>query len=299
MEKVSIFMHTKDRFTGEKILKTPLKLIGAKTKVRDKLYQYFPRHDVYLEPFLGSGSVLIGKPKVETEVVGDLNAHAINFFQMMQEHPESLYDEIQLQLQDFSWEPDKEVDKKIFLSIRDTLIPQPLLGDRIKQAASFYVVTKACFNGIYRTDEKGKCNSSFCGTTKGRGWITPEWYDAVFKRIEGVKFAEMDATDFILNYARSYLNPGREVFMFCDPPYRLCQTTYNGLAFSDFDHFCLANNLKVFGEKEMKFMVTLNDDEYVRELYKDYTILAHSVVYSCSQTPNGRGAKSELIIMNY
>jgi hypothetical protein len=46
-----------------KYLKPVIKTIGGKQKTRDRLYPYFPSEcHTYLEPFIGSGAVLVGNP---------------------------------------------------------------------------------------------------------------------------------------------------------------------------------------------------------------------------------------------
>ena len=74
------YYYTLDRFNNSKILKSPLKLIGAKTRIRDFLYQYIPKDvDIWIEPFMGTAGVTIGSPIHDMEFVGDLNQYAVNF----------------------------------------------------------------------------------------------------------------------------------------------------------------------------------------------------------------------------
>jgi DNA adenine methylase len=48
-----------------------------------------------------------------------------------------------------------------------------------------------------------------------------------------------------------------------------------------------------------KWLYTINDDEYIRELFKDFNIMNHEVYYGICKTYNGRKDFSELIITNY
>lgn len=54
-------MYTTDKYTGAKLLKSPIKLIGAKTNNhgRDLIYALAPPHIRYRELFMGSAGVLI------------------------------------------------------------------------------------------------------------------------------------------------------------------------------------------------------------------------------------------------
>lgn len=284
---------TKCRWTGRKILKPPLKLIGAKTKVRDMLYLFFPEHNFYVEPFMGTAGVLIGKPRNigDLEVTTDLNEYAINFYHVLQNEPEEFWQAMQ-----FSHNALLK-HEKLFFEVMKRQVTDPEL-DSVMKAVYFYLITKHCMNGIWRLNKKGECNSSWCKTVKGRGILTREWFDTVLDRIKYVQFVFQDYAEDLLQSAMLAHNSGGFLsqFVFFDPPYHACKTTYNGIGWKDDDFykfFEIANRLTG------KWLLTINDDPFIRDLFKDYNMLEHNVFYSCSQTPAGRGAKPELLIANY
>lgn len=263
------------------LLKPGLKLIGAKTKIRQRLYDLFPKdYDTYVEPFLGTGGVLIGTPSVDHEYGYDLNTYLINYYKVLQTKPERFWDTLSILR--------KYPTKQDFDSFKQAVIQS---DDPVLQAVTFYIITKVCMNGIWRLNKKGECNSSYCGTFQGRGFFTEEWFWQVVERIKDVNF---EVKDYIQTLQERYIE---SAFIFADPPYRACKTTYNGISFSDSDHIALRNLLA--NQQYAKWMVTINDDEFTRNLYKNYNIHAHNVSYSCSQTNAGRGKKPELIITNY
>lgn len=282
--------------TDTSILKPGLKLIGAKTRIRNRLYPYFPYHAAYIEPFLGTGGVLIGKPKAKVEIVNDLNPQIINYYLTMQERPGNLWHSINRVLHTISSVPETHW-KEMFLQWRDYLtedvLQQPLLK-RLNQATCAYFVNKTCFNGILRFNNKGKCNSSFGKTFKGRGFFTEEYFTQVFQRIKDVQFYHCDYKELFEKVKALNLS---YPFVFTDPPYRDCQTVYNGIFFSDGDHQELKERL--VNLKNMKWLLTINDDSFVRDLYQESLMVDNKVHYSCSQTAAGRGDKPELLITNY
>ena len=79
-------------------------------------------------------------------------------------------------------------------------------------------------------------------------------------------------------------------FFYCDPPYRTAQKYYD-VPFSDSDHERLKNSLSNI---KGRFILSYNDDEYIRELYKDYNITAVE-----RQNNLSSGLYKELIITNY
>lgn len=274
--------YTKDRFTGKYLLTPGLKLIGGKNKSKDLLYQKMPKHEIYIEPFLGSGAVLIGKPKANAEMAYDLNPHVINFYKVLQDNPEKFWGCLQLSMFDFS-EDKFQFHKRMLGHI--TTPPHC-------QAVDFYIVTKFSMNGIVRFNKKGECNSSFCGTVKGRGIYTREWFDAVRERIKDVNFYVQDYKE-TLKVASNF---GTEAFCFLDSPYESVRTVYLADYWKQ-DRFI--EYAEAVDTLKCNWLMTINDTPFIRDLFKGYNIIPHELFYSCSQTNEGRGMKKELLIANY
>lgn len=284
---------TKCRWTGRKILKPGLKLIGAKTKVRDMLYLFFPEHNYYLEPFMGTAGVLIGKPRNvgDIEITTDLNEFAINFYCTLQADSERFWSLLQVAHARLLKE------EKVFFEWMKGSVVHPHTEPTLR-AVYFYLITKHCMNGIWRLNKKGECNSSWCQTVKGRGIFSREWYDAVLNRIRYVNFIYQDYADDLVKSSEIAGDSGGVLnqFVFFDPPYHACKTTYNGIRWNDLDFYRFKG---IVNQLHGKWLLTINDDPFIRDLFKDYEMLEHSVFYSCSQTAAGRGAKAELLIANY
>ena len=71
-------------------MKSVLKYPGSKNRIADWILSFVPEHDVYLEPFFGSGSVLFNKERSHIETVNDLNHDVVNFFKMIRKAPDQL-----------------------------------------------------------------------------------------------------------------------------------------------------------------------------------------------------------------
>lgn len=68
----------------------PFPYYGAKGRLAPRIVSMFPDHRVYLEPFFGSGAVLLSKPRAVTEIVNDLDGAIVAFFRCLRDRPEDL-----------------------------------------------------------------------------------------------------------------------------------------------------------------------------------------------------------------
>ena len=77
-------------------IRTPVSWMGNKTSILHILYSVFPlNYERYIEPFGGSGAVLLGKNKPDKfEVYNDVNHNLVNLFRCMRDRPIALIDEI-------------------------------------------------------------------------------------------------------------------------------------------------------------------------------------------------------------
>lgn len=71
-------------------MKAILKYPGSKWRIADWIISHFPLHNVYLEPFFGSGAVLFNKPRTMIETVNDINGDIVNLFRVCRTQGEKL-----------------------------------------------------------------------------------------------------------------------------------------------------------------------------------------------------------------
>ncbi len=274
------------------LLKSPLKLIGGKTgnrilSPRSRIYGVLPRHCTnFVEPFCGSGSILVGSRQYETEWTGDVNLHAIQFFRQLQKNPKKLYNAIMHAIDGMC--------KERYDSMRWES-PDP--GEEPFDAAVwYYIINKWARNGIVRFRKRdGKCNSTYCKEDNGRGILNPQWLEAVHNRIKDVEFHWTDYQNLIRR-AEKRLDLDKTIIVL-DPPYSQVFTKYDQIEFKDDDHIELASML---GDADYYWLLTINDNEFIRKLYSKWSNLYEVDCYwSCSNTRQGRGLRPELIITNY
>lgn len=73
-----------------------LKYPGSKWRISDWIISFFPKHEVYLEPFFGSGAVFFNKEPSYLETINDLNSDIVNLFEVCRKYPEQLATAINL-----------------------------------------------------------------------------------------------------------------------------------------------------------------------------------------------------------
>ena len=54
--------------------------LGSKFTICDEIIKYFPKHDIYIEPFGGAANVLIKKEKSRYEIYNDVYSDIVNLF---------------------------------------------------------------------------------------------------------------------------------------------------------------------------------------------------------------------------
>lgn len=290
------------RYLGpDKLLKSCLKILGGKLTQ----YSQSPRSRVYaltpsgirrlVESFLGAGQMFMGQKKFEDEWVGDTMPYVPLFFNVVQKYPDEFWERLQQ-------EPPLSAERFAYLR------KNPPVSDPIGLAVWFYLISKHALNGVFRTSSRtGVCNSTYCGTSQGRGLLDRDWLDRIVERIQGVHIKYTDFRSLVCHVRQlpDYV-PSETLFIF-DPPYANTKRTPNTFknywmgTFTWKDQEELADLFFDLTREGAKCLVTLNDTPEVRSLYErpGAHFVAHEVFYSCSATDVGRGLRPELIIINY
>lgn len=71
--------------SGQPIKSPLLRYHGGKWKIAPWIINHFPRHDIYVEPFGGGGSVLFRKRPCRAEIYNDLDNEIVNVFRVIRD----------------------------------------------------------------------------------------------------------------------------------------------------------------------------------------------------------------------
>ena len=111
----------------------------------------------------------------------------------------------------------------------------------------------------------------------------------ISKRLDKVNIENKNALDLIQTYDNG------QNFFYLDPPYSTGEG-YKVCSTKDFEHAKLAKILK---NLKGKFLLSYDDSDYIRKLYKGFDIIEISRQKGINNyCPNGREYK-ELLIKNY
>lgn len=250
-----------------------------------------PQNVRYIEPFLGSGAMLFGlKPFLAS--ISDSNLELICTYNAVKNYPDELLTELQKHA---SHAPDKEYFYQVRAMDRD---PQWrdnwwTYKNTIKHAARLIFLNKTCFNGLYRENKQGFCNSPFGLYEHGR-IVQPELIKAAhsYLYVNGVQCAYCDYQE-AMEQAHAYS------FIFLDPPYDGMFNQYTAAKFTAEDQEALCRCVIDADKKGALFMLTNNDTPFIRKLYSQFRITEVTCNQSIASQAKARIPRHELVITNY
>jgi len=251
--------------------------VGGKRLLRKKILPLIPKHDIYCEVFGGAGWVLFGKsPKKEdwqvssksryTEVYNDINGDLVNFWKYIKQHPEAFVTELNQYL----------VSRELFDSFT-----QHAPKTELERAIRFYFQLSCSY---------GSRSKNFC-IMQGYKYMPLRQLDKVKAASERLHQVIIEKQDFE-KILKRYDAPS--TFFYLDPPYFTKEHLYDREDAEAFTkHAEMAQLLKTI---KGKFLLSYNDDPYIRNLYKGFTIETVEAQYTVSGSFQ---TETELLIRNY
>lgn len=254
---------------------SPIRYPGGKSKLKKYFVNMFPKKEevtnVY-DLFIGGGSITLyfAENGYKNIYANDINKALIN----LHSNKGVNYDML-----------------KILFSFEDTDINRDIFNYDFKDKDDpnyFFIKNKMGFSGLQK--------SSFSPQASIK--------NANIKSVERLEeMHNVYKNNNVEFYSSSFelLQIKDNSFIFADPPYYSNgkKELYNG-THEVFPHDKLYSFLKKEDEKGNKFMITYDDCEEIREMYKEYNIKTFTASYSMTNT-GGNNCKlgNEIIITNY
>jgi len=183
-----------------KPIKSVLRYPGAKWALSKWVVDNLPAHDVYLEPFFGSGAVFFAKPPSRTETINDLDGNVVNLFKVMREQTEQLCNALSLT----PWARAEYLSSYVNSEAVDDVERARLFLVRCWQAFG----TRTGQASGWRNRTTGK------NPTEPDIWkVLPERVTVAARRLRDAQIESMDAIALIKRYAKP------NCLIYADPPY--------------------------------------------------------------------------------
>lgn len=238
-----------------KYLKTPLRYPGGKSKCIKDISLMIPEFEEYREPFIGGASVYLHlKQSYPNKIfwINDLYQSLYIFWNELKVHPLEVISQINTWKHEYKYN-----EKQMFKYLNENLS----VFDSIKSASAFYIINKTSFSGL-------TASGSFSQQA-----VTQNFTDNCICKLESISRILDNTTITNLDYSELLNKPGKNVFLFLDPPYYLGKKSNlygkNGELHKRFNHELFAKNMKKCNHK---WLITYNDCPEIRELFNDSKI---------------------------
>lgn len=248
--------------------KSPLRYPGGKSRASKKIAQFFPNDlTKIVSPFFGGGSVEIELMKKGIFVEGyDLFNPLVVFWQQLKDNKQELLNTIEF----FH----NSMNKSHFVDMQDWI------KDKDSE------LTPAMLGGIYFCLNR----SSFSGTVNSGGYSPshPRFNVNSIDRVRNFSLTNFSVDCLPFQESISKTNE----FLYCDPPYLIKSNLYGhgGDLHKEFNHSELNSLLKT----RQRWILSYNDCEEIREMYKDFEIVPLEWKYGMSKNKDSK----EILILN-
>lgn len=249
---------------------TPFGRYGGKSRIAKQLISMFPdpnTYDIYVEPFLGAGNVLLRKePYNHIEIVNDLDKNVYSIFKTLKTDAKYINDNVKRH----------HVSKEEWLKLNESEDPADILTSM-----------KWSFMNM-------KKNYGLPNTSNG----IPSPIKTNFLQFQDrLKDVIILNTSFE-NVIKKYDSP--KTFFYLDPPYntKTKNTDYNLPVITQLDIYNAVKNITG------KVMISYNDDDEMKELFKNWNVNYITTTYQNNLILKNKTDKShkilkELVITNY
>lgn len=267
--------------TSYKMLNSPIRWVGGKSRLRKQIIPLIPEHSCYVEPFAGGAWVLFGKKTSPVEVLNDIDQELVNFFSVLKHKPEEL-------VQSFEWELVARAEFERLASL------DPASLSDVNRAHRFYYLIMAGWGGeldyprFQTSITDGGHGNRLIGALKH----LRERLQPVHERLRTVIIENLSWEDCLDRYDRP------KTFMYLDPPYPQNGCNYKHNMQDWEDHRRLAIRL---AEAKCKWLLSSYDAPEVREMYAGYNIIPIQSISGMNAKKNSgeRVVNREVVVANF
>jgi DNA adenine methylase len=258
-----------------------LKYQGSKYRFIDRYFKYIPNHKLYVEPFLGSGTMFLNKDLAHYSLLNDIDYLIYNFFKCLNSDKEKfifklrntyytqeILNEFVDDLKNYNKknEPDYDLAVKLFIVLRKTWRGAVDKGIGFKNilATNRVLSNDDFFNDIREITEKFRKSII---------------YNLHFK----------DFSVIVDKFLKTMNVNNDDVFCFLDPPY-IGKTGYRYNKFTQSDYYEMYQLFSKY-----KIMICGFDDEFTNEFCEKHNLRKEIIIERHSFSKK----VTEIVLLNY
>lgn len=244
--------------------RSPLRYPGGKNRAIKIIQSFIPKEETKLcSPFLGGASIELSCSTTMQVYGSDIFEPLVAFWKVLIEQNDLLAERVQYYY---------PLSRSNFYNLQKRYLN---LTDEVEKAAAFYVLNRASFSGT----------TSSGGMSPGHPRFTPS-------SIERLKLFKADNFHVECADYRDIIPNNEDSFLYLDPPYLNGQALYGvkGSTHRDFNHKSLAELLN----KRERWIMSYNDCNEIRELYKNNKIIPLEWIYGMSKNKQS----NEILILS-
>lgn len=182
-----------------------LNYAGSKWSMAKWLVKQMPEHEIYLEPFFGSGAVFFTKEPAKIETINDIDGNVVNLFKIMREKPFELACMVDL----------TPYARCEYLQAIERLTEGDLGAINDLERARLFLIRCWMSQGGKTATKTGWRHNISGGNSKSiREWNQlPELIVNVADRLKDVQIDNVDSLELIKKYNKA------DCLIYADPPY--------------------------------------------------------------------------------
>jgi len=276
---------------AQKRIKSPVRWAGGKGWLAARLAKEIEacNPSLYVEPFLGGGSVALAIPSYISKLLADTNLPLIDFWRCLQRAPVALLDDLMQCERQYGNELEGYMSARAALN-NVIMVARPMF---IRRAALFMFINARCFNGLWRTNKQGYFNVPF-GKLESPSSIDLDEAKLLAALLAKAEFV-CGGYDTVLDRVAHRLY-GLGTAVYCDPPYHDMFADYTEDSFGESEHRQLASHLQYLVQRGAKIWTTNNDTPLIREIYSWAHIEESEEQHNVGATGDRRGKRACLLI---
>lgn len=271
-----------------------LKYAGSKRKLIPEILKYIPINTkLIVEPFCGSAALSFSQDK--NFIINDASEELINFYEVLQFRTDEFISN--LKKLDSSTK-----DKELYLEFRkmdrvENFTDKVCMLDR---AIRYYYIIRAGFNGLYRVNGSGYCNTPF----GDRCYTTDEPALRAAAEHLGVYCNDYCSLQFDDDRILSLVDSPEDTFILIDPPYqdgddgKHVYQEYTADKIDEKFYIRLDKYLDTLNSKGYKFLLTNTYCKFITDRFSRFNVDKVPTKYSIAADGESRGVKFEAFVYN-